>query len=218
MRIAGGHAEQEVGKIQPGLRAIEGEAAVEDDVGVSVDLVGVEFTARFETMLAHDARECVTDLVDVFCLNDSGGVHAQREVVEGNVFNPLSRGLQRDNTAKSLIGERRSHTALRLAHGVIVAHITQVELVQCRLAEGDGVAEAGQLGKAVAGCVEAGNACSARACREGIVQRVAVEKVVAGQCTFAVGPVQPQRAFVVLQSLSFGSRGKERRSSVRLRN
>ncbi len=52
LRRALRHAEQEVGKVQAGLRAIEGEAAVENHVGVSVDPVGVNLAPRLYSMLA----------------------------------------------------------------------------------------------------------------------------------------------------------------------
>ncbi len=39
LRIAGGDAQQEVGEVYAGFRAVEGEAAVEDDVGMRIDLV-----------------------------------------------------------------------------------------------------------------------------------------------------------------------------------
>ena len=53
LRIAGSDAEQEIGEVQAGLRAVEGKAAVEDHVGVGVDLIAMYLSAHFESVLAQ---------------------------------------------------------------------------------------------------------------------------------------------------------------------
>ena len=97
LRVARRHAEQKIGKVQARLRAVEGEAAVEDHVGMRVDLVGVHLAAELQAVLADDARERVADLVDVLGLHQRRGVHAHGEVVEGDVFNAFGGRLQRDD-------------------------------------------------------------------------------------------------------------------------
>ena len=69
---------------------------------MGIDLVGMDLTAELQSMLAHDARERIARLVDIFGLHQCGGVHAQREVVEGDVLDAFRGRLQRDDSAKSL--------------------------------------------------------------------------------------------------------------------
>ena len=84
-----------------------------------------------------------------------------------------------------------------------------MKFIERGLAEGDGVAEADQLGATVGGCVESGNAGSAGAGGIGIVERVLIEEVVAGERAFVMGPIGTQRAFVVLQGFGIGGGRKE---------
>ena len=143
MCVARSNAEQKVGKVHTRLQAVEGEAAVEDYIGVGIDLVRVDLATCLEAVLADNAGEGVADFVDVLGLHQGGCVHAQGEVVEGDVFNPHGRGLERKDAGEALVGERGSNAALGLADGVCVAHIAQVELVQRRCAEGNRVAHTG---------------------------------------------------------------------------
>ena len=106
------------------------KAAVENYVGVSIDLVGVDLAAGLQPVLAHDARKRVADFVDVLRLHQRRRVHAHGEVVECDILDAFCRRLQRDDSGKPLRCQRRSHAASRLTHGICVAHKAQVGFVQ----------------------------------------------------------------------------------------
>ena len=201
LRITRCNSQQKVGKVHAGLRAIEGEAAVEDGVGMRVDLVRVNLAAELEPVIAENAREEIADLVDVLGLHQGRCIHAHGEVVEGHVGNAFRRGLQRDDADESLRDERGADAALGLTDGVGVAHVAQVEFVERCVAESDGVAKTDELREAVRRGAEAGHAGAAGAGGIGIEQRVAVNKVVAGERSLAVNPIGAQCALVVLKGL-----------------
>src|ERR1700722_6738667 len=102
-----------------------------------IDLARVHLAAKLQPVLANYSRERVAYLEDVLGLYQRRRIHAGCEVVEGEVLDALGRRLQRIDSAcgrpaESLRSESGSDAAARLANGVVIAHITQVRLVERR--------------------------------------------------------------------------------------
>ncbi len=133
--VAAGDAEEEVGHIGARLGSLKYESTIKNGIGISVDLIEMEFAAQFESVFADDAREVVHPLVGIVDLGQSCNVLAEGEVVEGNVFDTFNGRRKRNDAGcsvgvdKTLGGEALTYAANRTACLVGVAHEAEMKFV-----------------------------------------------------------------------------------------
>ena len=174
----------------------------------------MESRSELEQVRPRHFREVLRHLERVIGLLESSGIHAEGEVVKGNVFGAFDLRSQRVDGGipgaihETLGREAGTHTSLRLAYIVGVPEITQAEFVDHGWPEDLGQAQAHQLCSAQGGGIEARNTGAALRRGVGIVEAVVIKEVVSGKSSQAGITVDARPALVVAQGFIVRGRRK----------
>ena len=212
--VAAGRTDEEVGEVQPRLRAEEGKQSVRLHIGRRVHLVVQQLPAQLDGMRADHPRKGIRVLERIVVLVQPGDRRADDEVVEDHILHALDRRPLGKNAGRAAAGHKPlrrqcgSHPAHRRSQDVDIAQVRGLQLVDRARTECPGVAQADQLGPALGRGIEPRHRRASLLRGIRIVQRVIVNRVVAGDLPPSGFRIDADRALVVAQRLVLGGGGE----------